>query len=226
MGVETLSGFRESVNHALGEKRQGNERLDRWINDAHVELFAELEIHGRRSCGTTSTVVDQREYNLPTDFVALLVLKNLTSKKRIIKTSLENFQLLSATTEGSPARYTRVGDLLSFHPLPNVIETVQMFYIREPNSLSAGTDVTELPAMYDRVIHLIGLRNALIDLQVDERATFVFQIAQNKLRALPSEDWLEAHNPQEGIQIARSFRDLQRDAREGLDENFSGRVLL
>ena len=226
MGLETLSGFRESVNHALGEKRQGNERLDRWINDAHVELFAELEIHGQRSCGTAPTVVGERELNLPTDFVALLVLKNLTSKKRVIKTSLENFQLLSATAEGSPSRYTRVGDLLSVHPLPKVIETIQMFYVKEPTPLSAGSDVTELPAMYDRVIHLIGLRNALIDLQVDERATFIYQIAQNKLGKLPTEDWLEAQTPQEGIQIARSFRDLQRDAREGLDENFSGRVLL
>jgi hypothetical protein len=37
---------------------------------------------------------------------------------------------------------------------------------------------------------------------------------------------LEAQNPQEGVQIARSFRDLQRDSRQGVDENFPGRVLL
>ncbi|KKM19695.1 hypothetical protein LCGC14_1653010 [marine sediment metagenome] len=226
MGLETLGGFQDSVNHALGERRQGNERLDQWINEAHVELFAELDLQGRRTCGTTSTVIDQRTYNIPPTLIAVLVLLNSTTKKRLIRTSIENFQGLDQAKIGSPTRYSRVDDLLYVHPLPNIVESLQIFYIKEPAALALSTATSELPSMFDRVIHLVALRNALIDLNETERATTIFQIAQNKMRALPTEEWLESDGPREGIQIARSFEDLQRDSRRGTDEVFQGRILL
>ncbi len=226
MGFETLEGFRESVNLALEGDRQANERLDRWINDAQVELFAELDIQGRRTCGTTSTVKDQREYTIPPDLLAVLVLRDTTSKRRVIRTAIENFKLFDETTVGEPTRYARVDDLLFLFPLPDAVFTLQMFYIKEPAQMVAGTDKSQLPKMYDRMIHLIALRNGLIDLEKSERATLVFQIAENKLRKLPNEEWLESQGPAEGIQIARDFRDLQRDPRQGVDEEFQGRILL
>lgn len=225
MGLETLDGFRDSISLALGEKRQGNERLDRWVNDGQIELFAELDIQGRRTCATTSTVVDQQEYDTPTDFLATLVLKNTTTKKRLIKTAIENFLLLDDTLKGSPTRYARVDNILFTHPIPNVIEALQMFYIKEPAIMVLGTDLSELPAVYDRVIHLLALRNALIDLKDNDRATFIFQVGVNKLAKIPVEEWLEGQVPQEGVAIARSFRDLQRDPRQGFDDRFLGRVL-
>ena len=226
MGLETLTGFRDGVNLALGEKRQGNERLDQWVNDGVIELFGELDIQGRRQGATADTVIDQREYDVPADLLAILVLKNNTTKKRLIRTSIENFQLFDDTREGSPTHYVRVGAFISVDPLPNVVEELELFFIKEPPQLVLGSDTSGLPSMYDRVIHLIALRNALIDLEENERATFTFQIAENKLRKLPTEEWLESQNPQEGIAIARSFRDLQSDPRMGADETFRGRVLL
>ena len=226
MGLETLTGFRDGINLALGEKRQGNERLDQWINDGVIELFGELDIQGRRQGATADTVIDQREYDVPADLLAMLVLRNNTTKKRMIKTSVENFQLFDVTTVGSPTHYMRAGAFISVFPLPNVVEQLELFFIKEPPALALPTDTSGLPSMYDRVIHLIGLRNALIDLEENERATFTFQIAENKLRKLPTEEWLESQNPQEGVAIARTFRDLQEDPRMGVDETFRGRVLL
>lgn len=226
MGLETLSGFRDSVNLALGDKRQGNERLDQWINEALIELFGELDIQGRRTCATAPTIIDQEEYSVPTDLLAVLVLRDITNKKRLIRTAIENFQLFDGTTKGNPTRYVRVDNLFHLFPIPDAVQTLEMFYIREPVVLSVATDTSGLPSMYDRVIHLIALRNALIDLEENDRATFIFQTAENKLRKLPTEEWLESQNPQEGIQIARSLQDLQEDARLGVDERFQGRILL
>lgn len=226
MGLETLTEFRDGLNLALGEKRQGNERLDQWINDGVVELFGELDIAGRRQGATADTVIDQREYDVPADLLAMLVLKNNTTRKRMIKTSIENFQLLDDTTVGSPTRYARVGAFISVHPLPNVVEQLELFFVKEPPVLALVADTSGLPSMYDRIIHLIALRNALIDLEEGERSVSVLQISENQLRKLPTEEWLEGQNPQEGIAIAQSFRDLQDDPRLGVDETFRGRVLL
>ena len=226
MGLETLGEFRDGLNLALGEKRQGNERLDQWVNDSVTELFGVLDIQGRRQGATADTVIDQREYDVPIDLLAMLVLKNNTTKKRMIKTSIENFQLLDDTTVGSPTRYMRAGAFISVHPLPNVVEELELFFVKEPSPLTFPTDVSGLPSMYDRVIHLTSLRNALIDLEEAERSVLILQAAENHLRKLPTEEWLESQNPQEGIAIARSFRDLQDDPRQAVDETFRGRVLL
>lgn len=226
MGLETLGEFRDGLNLALGEKRQGNERLDQWLNDGVIQLFGELDIAGRRQGATADTVIDQREYDVPTDLLAMLVLKNNTTRKRLLKTSIENFQLFDDTAVGSPTHYTRVGAFISVHPLPNVVEQLELFFIKEPPVLALPTDTSGLPSMYDRIIHLIGLRNALIDLDEGERSVSTLQIAENQLRRLPTEEWLEGQNPQEGIQIAQSLRDLQDDPRQGVDETFRGRVLL
>ena len=226
MGLETLAGFRESINHALGQKRQGNERLDRWINEGHIELFGELDIQGRRTCGVTDTVVDQREYSVPPDLLATLVLRDLTNNRRLIRTSIENFKLFDEGTEGNPTHYMRVDDLLFIFPRPNAVVTIQMFYVKEPGVLAEGTDNSELPLMYYRIIDLIGLRNALVDLGDRDRATLIANFTTAQLRSLPTEEWLESQKPQEGIQIARSFRDLQKDPRQGTDETFRGRILL
>ena len=226
MGLETLTEFRDGINLALGEKRQSNERLDQWVNDAIVELFGELDIAGRRQGATADLVIGQREYDVPTDLLAMLVLRITDINRRLIKTSVENFELFDETTTGSPTHYMRVGPFISVFPLPDAVKELKLFFIKEPATLALPADTSGLPSMYDRVIHMIGLRNALIDLEENERATFIFQAAENKLRKLPTEAWLESQNPQEGVQIARSFRDLQQDPRLGADETFQGRILL
>jgi hypothetical protein len=226
VGLETLTEFRDGINLALGDKRQGNERLDQWINDGVVELFGELDIQGRRQGATADTVIDQREYDVPPDLLAMLVLRITDVNKRLIKTSIENFEAFDKTTEGIPTHYMRAGAFISLFPLPNVVQQLQLFFIKEPPQMALASATSGLPSMYDRVIHMIGLRNALIDLEENERATFIFQAAENKLRKLPTEEWLESQNPQEGIAIARTFHDLQRDPRQGADETFRGRVLL
>ena len=226
MGLETLGGFRDGLNLALGEKRQGNERLDQWVNDAVVELFGELDIQGRRQGSTADTIIDQRTYDVPGNLLAMLSLRINDVNRRLIKTSIENFEAFDTTRTGTPTHYQRAGSFISLFPLPDAVQELQMFYIKEPNVLVAVTDTSGIPSMYDRMIHMISLRNALIDLEENDRATFIFQAAENKLRKLPTEEWLESQNPQEGIQIARSFQDLQRDPRTGADETFRGRVLL
>lgn len=208
MGLETLDGFRDSVNLALGDKSQFNERLDRWINDGLQELFVMLDIEGRRVCAQTTTVVDQEKYTLPDDLIATLVLTDRTNKKRLLKTSIENFEKLDPSRTGKPLNYARVDRDFFLHPVPNGNFLIHMFYIKEPAQLTAGTDVTELTAAYDRVVHLLAVRSALIDLGETDKATFFFQVAQNRLRSIPDEFELEAQNPAEGIQIATSHRDL------------------
>ena len=98
MGVRTLEEFRFRLNRALrqagGEKEQeGNELLDQWINEAVLEIPAIIDLESRRSTTTVSTVVDQVAYVLDATLVGLLMVKDNTNKRKLIKLGTENFYL-------------------------------------------------------------------------------------------------------------------------------------
>lgn len=210
MGIRTLDGFRDSVNLVLGEKAQFDERLDRWVNDGIEELFVLLDIEGRRVCGQTLTIADQERYLLPTNLVATLVITDRTNKRRVLKTSIENFERLDPSLRGQPKVFARVDRHIYLNPVPSGEFLLHMFYIKAPTQLAVGTDVSELTSAYDRVIHLLAAKNAMLDMREFEAATFYFQTAQNMLRTIPTEEWLESQTPAEGIEIAQSRQDLTK----------------
>ena len=210
MGIETLEGFRDSVNLALGDKSQFNERLDRWINNGLEELFVILDIEGRRTCAQLTTVKDKNNYLLPLNLIAMLVLTDRTNKRRITKTPIENFERLDAASKGQPKVFARVDRQIFLHPIPSGAFLLQQFYIKAPDRFTVGTDVSEMITAYDRVIHLLAVRSALIDLGENDRATFLFQTATNMVRAIPTEEWLEGQVPAMGVEIARSAEDITK----------------
>lgn len=210
MGTENLDGFRDSVNLALGDKSQFNERLDRWINDGLEELFVMLDIEGRRTCAQLTTVKDKNNYVLPVNLIAMLVLTDRTNKRRITKTPIENFERLDAASKGQPKVFARVDRQIFLHPIPSGAFLLQQFYIKAPDRFTVGTDVSELITSYDRVIHLLAVRSAMIDLGETEKATFFHQVATNRLRLIPTEEWLESQVPATGVEIARSAQDITK----------------
>jgi hypothetical protein len=210
VGVDTLADFRDLLNLALGDKGQTNERLDRWINAAIEELFVMLDIEGRRVCAQTPTIAGQERYLLPANCVATLVLSDITSKKRLTKVVIENYEKLDPTRTGKPKQYARVDRHLYFYPIPDAEYLIHMFYVKAPTQLSTAADVSELTSAYDRVIHLLATRNGMLDLGMDEKATVRYQTAVNILRQIPTEEWLESQNVVErGIEIARSESDIR-----------------
>lgn len=210
MGVDTLADYRDLLNLALGDKGQTNERLDRWINAAIEELFVMLDIEGRRICAQTPTIEGQERYLLPANCVATLVLSDITSKKRLTKVAIENYEKLDPTRTGKPRQYARVDRHLYLYPIPDGEYLIHMFYVKAPTQLSSASDVSELTSAYDRVIHLLATRNGMLDLGMDEKATTRYQTAINQLRMIPTEEWLESQNVAErGIEIARSESDIR-----------------
>lgn len=210
MGRRTLDQFRDQLNLVLGDSGQFNERLDIWINDAIEELFVMLDIEGRRVCAQQPTVDGQEAYLLPDNSIAMLVLTDRTNKRRILRTSIENFERLDPSKTGQPRTYGRVDRTFFLHPVPDGAFLLHLFYIKAPDVLTAGTDVTELTSAYDRVVHLLASKNAMLDLHKTEIATFFFQTAQNLMRQIPTEQDLESEVPAHGIEIARSMDDLTK----------------
>lgn len=209
MGVRTLADFRRRLNQALGDRLQGDEALDDWIQDANYEIPVLSDLEGMKVTGTASTVVDQAEYILPTNLFAILSMRDVTNDVRLKKMSWENYQLRDPDEKGDPEWYARRDRVFALYPTPIAVVTLRLHYEKEPDKLELVGDVTEFPAVYDRALHLVAMRNALLDLGDKERATLFHQSATNYLRSLPTEADLEANVPAGPMQVARDWADLE-----------------
>lgn len=213
MGVRTLAEFRFRLNRALrqagGEKEQeGNELLDQWINEAVLEIPAIIDLESRRSTATVPTVVDQVAYVLDTTLVGLLMVKDNTNKRKLIKLATENFYLKDPAARGVPIHYTRVDRDLLVWPTPSAVYTLEYLFIAEPPVMTAGSDVTEYPKAYDRAVHLLAQRNAFEDIGEEDKATRRYQTAINYLRNLPTPSDLEGNTLQGGIEMPGSWEEM------------------
>lgn len=213
MGYHTLGDFRTRLNLSLGEKRQGNERLDFWINDAVFELptLPHVKLDSMKECVTTETVKDQESYAFPADFYAMISVADTENGNRLLYLALENFQLKKRVNHsGTPKYWSQRENALLLWPTPNGIYDLELFYWKEPARLLLEADTTPFPSVYDRAVHLLSVRNALMDLGMRDDATFTFQTAMNYVRTIMSPDDMEANAPQKGVEIARSEADLTR----------------
>jgi len=208
MGYLTLKDFRDELNLSLGDHRQtSNERLDRWINLGYLQAVNESWFEGIKEVATTSTVADQRKYDVPTDLMAIVGIADLTSKHRLIKRSWANFQLLDRDVTGEPRFYCRRRRSLYLWPVPDDVYELEINYLEEICPMIEDTDRTVLPQAYDPwIIHLSKVQ-AWGALGNEQKQGYYTQLASREFGRLPT-DTFSMDELGEGVDIARSFEDL------------------
>lgn len=220
MGLLTFEEFRDDLNFALADKKQpGNTRLGRWVNKGYFEAAMLIEYDGLKECATTPTVVDQQEYQVPSDFLAVISVAMPDYDRVLLETSLSAMHRSDPDVTGIPKFYATRQESVYLWPVPDEVDkTIEMFYIEEPAALSGTSDVTVLPQVYDQAVHWLALRNALLDLGQVERATTFYQTAVNYVRSIMSQMEQGSESQKEGLTIARSEADLfGMRTRSGLD---------
>jgi len=210
MGLTTLEQFRSELSHVLGERMRDNTLLDLWINRAYFEIANTGNQQHLKVCVHAETVQDASKYELPDDLLAILSVADLTNKRRLIRTSVDDYHLKDRSQKGNPAYYVRRSRTLIFWPTPRREFDIEMIYIEEPDALVESGDQTILPNIYDHAISLLAARNGLLTLGDDEQATLRFQSAQAYLRTAQDEMDHSMGSVKEGFGIAHSFEDLTR----------------
>ena len=216
MGAMNLASFRVMIQKGLGDKAESsNPILDNWINAGYYEALGMVRAEGEKEVATAVSVADQYIYGLPDDCFAirsvlyLTVSPNVGSSASVLFMGWEEFQRLDRDVKGTPTRYTRRSNTLQLWPVPKTAgNSIEIQYIQEDCVLSASTDVTILPARYDRLVQLLGLKAACIDLGMLERSMALEQIASGFERRVEDEDSARMGAREVGINIATSWKDL------------------
>jgi hypothetical protein len=149
-----LNNYRSYISTVLGldNSATGDQPfIDAMVNEG-VERFM-LDTHVKTSVATMSLTSGTSDYVLPSSILQIRDMYNTYGSQNygMEARSIDEINLLrQASSSRPPARFYSVdGDLLSLYPAPGSGETLTVYYVPRPATLTSGTDSpTEIPFEY------------------------------------------------------------------------------
>jgi hypothetical protein len=210
MGAMTLAGFRRLLlanpNFQSSEVID-NEMIDDCIHNAYLEVTGASDFDGLKKCASLSTVDGTTEYGLPIRFAGMIGVSDQTSGGLVLRTDLRNMLRFSLGERGYPKYWARKHDAIVLWPEPDGVYDLFVYFLAEPARMTAGTDVTVLPASWDKVVLELARENLLRALGEFDAADKTFTRAIALSRSRTTED--ENNAPKEGpLRIVTSMEQL------------------
>lgn len=145
--------------------------LNTFINNALYEVQKRLILAGENfyiQCVTTTSVANQAEYALPSDFWGVRKLQIITSGSGATATKhvVEPISMAQASAfanTGCPTGYYLKKDLLVLCPAPNTDSwTIEMEYAYRIPVMTSDADIPDVPEHFQEYIALLAAYNCFI----------------------------------------------------------------
>lgn len=151
--------------------------VNRFINQAQREAQKKLiQAHENfyTKCVETSTVADQRDYALPSDFLKLLRLERITqgsgdtaATERLHPLTLNElevsgFNSRASTSNGVPFNYVMNKDTFSLYPVPSSVETLRLWYVPRVADMVNDGDTPDVPEEYHEYLAIMAARDGFL----------------------------------------------------------------
>lgn len=148
-----------------------------FLNNAQRELQKKLLKAGEdyyKICVESATVKDQRDYQLPTDFMQLHRLERITSgsgdtaaTERLQKITTNEVDVgaynLQAGAQGMPYNYVLNKNTFSLYPVPNEGgKVLRLWYAPRVTDMAADDDVPDAPEDYHEYIAIMAARDGFL----------------------------------------------------------------
>lgn len=174
-----------------------------WINNAQKELAYAFPYFQNADKATTYMVINQSEYTLPFNCIAIYSLSDITLKRKISRTSFRKFDNIDARQKGNPTHYTRFGNRFELTPVPIATNLMLLRFGKVIPSMSHRSDNPTLPDVWHEVI-LIGaeVRGWRALRQLDQMAITKNEYLQLVRSREP--EWEQEESDEEwGIEVVR-----------------------
>jgi hypothetical protein len=153
----TLSEMRDEIKLNLGNRSTDvipNSRYDLWLNLTEIEIISAFQFFQVEKRVTTTMVVGQSLYQLPSDLLAIYALRDSTIKRKIRRSHYRKFDNIDYDVSGDPTHYIRFGNYVQLTPVPSSANTLQLRYCKNINKMVDDTDTPTLPAPWHEAIML------------------------------------------------------------------------
>jgi hypothetical protein len=153
MAISTYSELQTAVANWL-DRDDLTARIPEFISLAEARFNRDLRIRAMETKQTASTVADQRNYALPTNYLQMRNLQVNGTPIRILEYVTPEMydRMWGGTTTGTPYYYTIIADELQLGPTPAAVMTIEMLFYKRFDSLSSTTTtnwvLTNAPDVY------------------------------------------------------------------------------
>lgn len=147
-------------------------QVDVWLNNAQREVQKLLLNAGEdyyTVCATTSTVVNQARYQLPSDFLKVMRLSYITqgsgataSYARLWKITRNEQDLAKFNPTGDPTNYFINKDTFTLVPTPTRAIVMHLDYAYRVADMDDDADVPDVPEDYQEFIPILAARDGFL----------------------------------------------------------------
>lgn len=157
----------DDLNAGYFTETQCNAWLNRALREVQKQLLDAHEYYYLK-CVYTTTVVNQREYTLPLDFLCSHRLEYILSGSGVSEVVQSqaimtlNQQDFFGKAAGTPGAYVVKKSSLVLFPAPDTATTLRFFYSHRIDDMNSDGDVPDVPEQYQEYIALLAAQNAFI----------------------------------------------------------------
>jgi hypothetical protein len=166
--LTTLAQFRSVVSSKVGldNTTAGDQGfIDLWVNEGVTDVLLRTDCRVR--CATLTLTAGTWKYTVDAAIMKIMKawLTNNTGGYELERMAVDDIvamQLASATAV-SPAQYYGFdgSDFLVIYPTPSTADTLNIFYVPRPATLSLSSDTpSEIPSEYQKAVEFYALREA------------------------------------------------------------------
>lgn len=170
MGYMTLANFRTDIESALGDRGIGSTRIDRWVNFGYHDLGGSVDFEVLEKNTTTATVDATQTIAVPTGTEIIKLIKDTTND--VLLGWLPKAELFrrSITPTAKPTHWTRHGNLIYLHPVPNAIINEFIIHKDAPARLTTSGATSVFSDIWDPAIFLLAVHQGLLALGEEQRS--------------------------------------------------------
>jgi hypothetical protein len=151
--AELLTELRSNLGN-VSTDAISDDRLTLWLNNCQIELLSAFQFFQNEKKVTTTMVVDQAEYQLPSDCLAIYDLRDNTVKRKIRRTHYRKIDNVDYTISGDPTHYIRFGNYIQLIPVPDSANTMMLRYCVTPIAMSGSSDTPTVPVPWHEALLL------------------------------------------------------------------------
>jgi hypothetical protein len=146
-------------------------QVNLWLNNAQRECQKQLLQAGQNyylKPSQTSTVKNQSDYVLPSDFLKLHRLELITSGtgvnevKKLLNSISLNEQMDISTGTGTPDCYILKKNRLTLYRTPDSAKTLRLYYSTRVADMINDTDVPDLPEEFEEFLPIMAAIDGLV----------------------------------------------------------------
>lgn len=212
--MTTLAQFRTAVSSKVGldNSTSGDQGLiDLWVNEGVADVV--MRTGCRIRSATMSMTAGTSDYTLDTAIMKIYdaYVTVGSAQYQMEVASADDILTLRRTTtaNASPAQYYAVAgsDLLMVYPTPATADTVTVYYVPRPSTLSISSDTpSEIPAEFQKAVEFYALREAadMSDDQSSQVGATYQALYEQWIKRINKWVWMKGNHRLPRAQVQRS----------------------